>query len=605
MAFALMFTTRPEIIGRFGVCASTHWLASQTGMAVLEKGGNAFDAAVAAGFVLQVVEPHLNGPGGEVPIIVHEAGRGATEVICGQGTAPAAATIARYRELGLDLVPGSGLLAATIPGAFDAWMKMLQDYGTLRPREVLEYAISYAEHGFPLVPRICDTIAAVKPLFEDEWVSSAETWMPDGDVPAPFSFHRMPELAATYARIVAEAEAAGGDRDRQIAAARAAWSQGFVAEAVDAFCRTTEAMDSSGRRHKGLLTGEDMAGWRASTEAPLTYDYHGHTVAKCGPWSQGPVFLQQLALLEGFDIGAMDPVGTDFVHTVTECAKLAFADREAFYGDPDFVDVPVATLLSDAYNGKRRRLVKRQASTELRPGSIAGYAGNIELAIAARDFDGEGFDALALGDPTIDRELPSASGEQRGDTCHLDVIDRHGNMVSATPSGGWLQSSPTIPGLGLCLGSRAQMFWLDERSASALAPGKRPRTTLTPSFALRDGKPYMAFGTPGGDQQDQWTLIFFLRHLHHGMNLQEAIDCPSFHTDHMPSSFWPRAMSPASLTIEGRFDKKVAKALGRRGHRLIVDGDWTLGRISAATRVGGVLKAGANPRGMQGYAVGR
>ncbi len=600
-----MFTTRPEIIGSFGVCASTHWLASQAGMAVLEKGGNAFDAAVAAGFVLQVVEPHLNGPGGEVPIIVHDARRGATEVICGQGPAPVAATIERYRGLGLDLVPGSGLLAAVVPGAFDAWMKLLQDYGTLRPRQVLEYAIGYAEHGYPLVPRICDTIAAVKTLFEDEWVSSAEAWLPNGDVPAPYSFHRVPELARTYGRIVEEAEAAGGDRDRQIEAARAAWSQGFVAEAIDDFCRTSEAMDSSGLRHRGLLTAEDMAEWRATAEAPLTYDYHGYTLAKCGPWSQGPVFLQQLALLRGFDIGAMDPVGADFVHTVTECTKLAMADREAFYGDPEFTDVPMETLLSDAYNDKRRKLVKRQASSELQPGAIKGHSGWIDLAVAPRVLQNGETDALAMGDPTIDRDLPTPQGEQRGDTCHLDVIDRHGNMVSATPSGGWLQSSPMIPGLGLCLGSRAQMFWLDERSASALAPGKRPRTTLTPSFALRDGKPYMAFGTPGGDQQDQWSLTFYLRHVHHGMNLQQAIDCPAFHTDHMPSSFWPRGMSPASLTVEGRFDRKVVKALERRGHRVAVDGDWTLGRISAATRVDGVLKAAANPRGMQGYAVGR
>ena len=600
-----VFTTRPEIIGSYGVCASTHWLASQAGMAVLEKGGNAFDAAVAAGFVLQVVEPHLNGPGGEVPIILYDARRDATEVICGQGVAPAAATIERYRDLGLDLIPASGLLAATVPGAFDAWMRMLLDYGTMRPRDVLQYAIAYAEHGYPFVPRICDTIAAVKQLFEDEWVTSAEVWLPHGDVPAPYSFHRMPDLARTYTRIVEEAEAAGGDRDRQIEAARRAWSQGFVAEAIDAYCRTTEAMDSSGRRHKGLLTGEDMARWRATVEPPVTYGYDGYTVAKCGPWSQGPVFLQQLALLKGFDIAAMDPVGVEFVHTVVECAKLALADREAFYGDPDFVDVPLDVLLSDAYNDKRRRLVKRLASDRLQPGSIKGYDYSIELALAAREVTGGEFDALAVGDPTIDRDLPTPSGEQRGDTCHLDVIDRHGNMVSATPSGGWLQSSPMIPGLGLCLGSRAQMFWLDPRSASALAPGKRPRTTLTPSLAFKDGKPYMAFGTPGGDQQDQWSLIFFLRHVHHGMNLQEAIDCPSFHTDHMPSSFWPRAMYPASLTLEGRFDKKVIKALEKRGHRVTIDGDWSLGRISATTREGGVLKAAANPRGMQGYAVGR
>jgi gamma-glutamyltranspeptidase/glutathione hydrolase len=206
------------------------------------------------------------------------------------------------------------------------------------------------------------------------------------------------------------------------------------------------------------------------------------------------------------------------------------------------------------------------------------------------------------GEPT---RAEFADAPPRGDTCHIDVIDRHGNMVSATPSGGWLQSSPIIPGLGFCLGSRAQMFWLDPDSPSALAPGRRPRTTLTPSLALRNGRPYMAFGTPGGDQQDQWSVTFFLRHVHHGMNLQQAIDAPMFHTDHMPSSFWPRNRAPASLTIEGRFGAKTANALRRRGHDVTVAGDWDLGRLSAATRDGGLLKVGANPRGMQGYAIGR
>jgi gamma-glutamyltranspeptidase/glutathione hydrolase len=597
-----MFTTRPEIAGTFGVVASTHWLASAAGMAILEQGGNAFDAAVAMGFALQVVEPHLNGPGGEVPILLHDARRGEQRAICGQGVAPAAATIERYRDLGLELVPGSGLLAAVVPGAWDAWLLLLRDYGTMPLARVMEHALGFAEGGYPLVPRICQTIESVRELFEDEWVSSAELYLPQGEVPAPGSLFRNRDLAATWRRLLAEAAAAGGDREAQIEAARRAWREGFVAQAIDDFCRTGEAMDTSGRRHRGLLSGADLAAWQATIEAPVTLDYHGWTVCKCGPWSQGPVFLQQLALLRGFELAGMDPLGTELVHTVAECAKLALADREAFYGDPDFVAVPLATLLSEDYSAARRRLVGRRASAELRPGSVPGVAGSVAAALRPRETQA-GAARLGAGEPT--RDPGAALGARRGDTCHLDVADRHGNLVSATPSGGWLQSSPIIPRLGFCLGNRGQMFWLDAGSASALAPRRRPRTTLTPSLALhRDGR-VLAFGTPGGDQQDQWSLTFFLRHVHHGMNLQEAIDAPAFHTEHAPSSFWPRQARPANLTVEGRLPRATIAGLGRRGHAVEVSGDWSLGRISAALREGDLLKAAANPRGMQGYAIGR
>ncbi len=598
-----MFTTRPEITGTFGAVASTHWLASAAGMAMLEAGGNAFDAAVAAGFALQVVEPHLNGPGGEVPIILSDARKGdgleSVEVICGQGVAPAGATIAHYRGLGLDLVPGSGLLATVVPGAFDAWMLLLRDHGTLKPRDVLAHAIDYAENGFVIVPLIRETIERVADLFRDEWPSSAALYLPNGEPPAAGSRFTNRTLAETYKRLLAEGEAAGGDRDKQIEAMRRAWYQGFVAEAIDDFCRRNELMDSSGRRHAGVLTADDMARWQCSKERPVTFDYHGYTLCKGGPWSQGPVFLQQLALLAGFDLAAMDPTGPDFVHTVTECAKLAFADRESFYGDPDFVAVPLDRLLSADYNDERRKLVGREASMELRPGVIPGYGSALDFALAAREALADDFDALGGGEPTVQ------TGGQRGDTCHVDVIDRAGNMVSATPSGGWLQSSPTIPALGFCLNSRAQMFWLEENVPASLAPGKRPRTTLSVNLALKDGRPHMVFGTPGGDYQDQWTLTFFLRHVHHGLNLQQAIDTPMFQTDHMPSSFWPRSADLGSLSLEDRFPEATAKELRRRGHRVSVVDGWSLGRISAARRDGDLIKAAANPRFMQGYAIGR
>ncbi len=560
----MSFTTRPELRGTFGMVASTHWLASAAGMAMLERGGNAFDAAVAAGFVLQVVEPHLNGPGGDLPVVFWSVERREPLVLCAQGVAPAAATIERYRALGHELVPGVGLLAACVPGAFDGWLTLLEQFGTMPLAEVIEPALGYAEHGYPVVPGITRTIEAVEELLR-EWPASAALYLP---APQPGTLFRNPELAATYRRVVEES--AGGSREQELERAREAFYRGFVAESIDRFCA----------ERGGLLTGDDLAAWRATLELPVTFDYAGLTVCKTGPWGQGPVFLQQLALLDGFDLEAMGLNSVEYVHTVVECAKLAFADREAFYGD---TEVPLERLLSPAYNEERRQLVGETASVELRPG---GGRLPPRLSGAAP--------LVGAGEPT------------RGDTVHLDVVDRHGNFVSATPSGGWLQSSPVIPGLGFCLGTRAQMFWLAEGLPSSLAPGKRPRTTLSPSLALRQGEPYLAFGTPGGDQQDQWALNVFLAHVQFGLDLQAAIDAPAFHTNHFPSSFYPREARPRHAEIEARFDPAVIAGLRDRGHDVEVTPEWSLGRVSAAGRdPDGQLKAAANSRGMQGYAVGR
>src|SRR3954447_16857922 len=622
------FTTRPEIDGTFGVVASTHWIATAVGMGMLERSGNAFDAAVATAFTLQVVEPHLNGPGGDVPLIVHDVRRGRTEVICGQGPAPARATIAHFRSLGLDLVPGTGLLAACIPGTFDSYMMLLRDYGTMRFADVLTPAIAYARNGYPLVERAVATIGTVEALFREHWKTSAAVYLPNGKLPTPGELFTNTTLADTYERILHEAESAGGDRDKQIERARKTWSQGFVAEEIDRFCRTQEVMDTSGSPHRGVLAADDMAGWEATVEAPIGYDYGRYTVLKCGAWNQGLTTLQQLALLKGFDLDRLDPAGPDFIHLQVEAAKLAFADRDTFYGDPKFVDVPVETLLSDAYNAERRKLIGNRASLDLRPGAIAGYGKAVDARAA--EGRGAGVGATGAGEPTVgriwthddeddpslardgagklaDREsnaLAARSGAVRGDTVHFDIIDRDGNMISGTPSGGWLQSSPVIPALGFCLGTRAQQFWLDEDHPAALRPGKRPRTTLSPTMALRDGEPYLAWGSPGGDQQDQWITQFFLRHVHAGMNLQEAIDAPAWHTEHFPSSFWPRTSRPGVVVVEGRVPKATVDELRRRGHIVEVGDDWSEGRLTAASRDGVRRKAAANPRGMQGYAAG-
>jgi gamma-glutamyltranspeptidase/glutathione hydrolase len=554
--------------------------------------------------VLQIVEPHLVGPSGDMPAVFYSAGTKKVEVLCAQGPSPQAATIAAYKGLGLDLVPGSGLLATVVPGAFDGWMLMLRDHGRLSLREVLSPAIGYAVNGHPMLPRVSDQIRAVKDLFQSEWTTSAAVFLPGGEVPKAKALFANPVLGATYARILAEAEAAGGSRERQIEAARRSWSQGFVAEAIDRFCRTQEVMDSSGRRHKGLLTGQDMARWSASYETPASVNYHGWEVFKTGPWGQGPLFLQTLKTLEGFDLNGMDPAGAPFIHLVAEALKLAFADREAYYGDPDFVKVPMQTLLSEAYASERRALIGEMASLTLRPGIVPGFEDQVarmwaELRLPGSTSGG----GAAVGEPTLQSMV---AANRRGDTVHIDAIDAEGNMVSATPSGGWLQSSPVIPELGFALNSRAQMFWLTEGLPASLAPGKRPRTTLTPSLAFQDGDPRLAFGTPGGDQQDQWQMSLFLRRVHHGLNLQEAIDLPMFHTAHAPSSFYPREARLGHLMVEESVGEDTLAALAARGHQVERAAAWTVGRTTAAEKGSdGILRAAATPRLMQAYAIGR
>ncbi|MCC9154813.1 gamma-glutamyltransferase [Streptomyces parvulus] len=611
-----MFTTRPTLQGTFGMVSSTHWLASQSAMAVLEDGGNAYDAAVAGAFVLHVVEPHLNGPAGEVPILLAPA-HGEVRVLCGQGVAPAGASVAHYKGLGLDLVPGTGPLAAAVPGAFDAWLLLLRDHGTKTLADVLKYAIGYAEDGHAPVERVAETVETVRNLFETEWTTSAEVYLPDGRPPRPGELFRNPALAATWKRLLAET-AGAGDRAAEIDAAREVWRCGFIAEAlVRQAARPT--MDTSGERHTGTLTAADLAGWSAHYEAPATYDWNGWTLCKAGPWSQGPVLLQQLALLPP-ELPAYG--SADYLHLLIEGCKLAMADREAWYGDADGADrVPLGDLLSDGYNAARRGLVGDRASFELRPGAPGGRTPRLSAhALLAAD-EAEGFDALGVGEPTVakrpDSPVPgepdvAADGGTRGDTCHLDIVDRWGNMVSATPSGGWLQSNPVVPELGFPLGTRLQMTWLEEGLPNSLTPGRRPRTTLTPSLALRDGVPVMAFGTPGGDQQDQWQLHFFLAvalrpRVRGGLDLQGAIDAPNWHNDGFPGSFFPRGMRPGSVTVESRTPADVVGELRRRGHDVTVGGAWSEGRLCAVARdpETGVLSAAANPRGMQGYAVGR
>ncbi|GAB2898583.1 gamma-glutamyltransferase family protein [Paralcaligenes ginsengisoli] len=583
-------------------------------MGVLEKGGNAFDAAVAGGFALQIVEPHLNGPGGEVPILFWSEKEKKLLSLCGQGPAPELANIQYFRNMGLDLVPGIGLLPACVPGAFGAWLTLLRDYGTWELEEVLRPAIDLANQGFPLVPRIVQAIVAVQDLFRQEWPDSAKTWLPDGKVPDLNQLFRLPAIASTYTRIVSEANGRSADRRERIDTALSIWYEGFVAKTIDHYYRTKAVRDTTGQRNPGLLRLEDMAHWRPAYETPATLQYGRYTVAKCGAWSQGPVFLQQLSILRHFNVSGMDPGSASFVHHLSESAKLAYADKLAWYGDPNAVHVPLQALLSLEYSQARAKLIGAQSSQFLQPGSPEGRAPVLPDLKAADRTLTKADTRFGVGEPTFAALPPVETWADKeifvGDTCHLDVIDKHGNMVAATPSGGWLSSSPVIPELGFAITTRLQMSWLDDKVPGALRPGFRPTTTLSPSLALRDGIPYMAFGTPGGDQQDQWSLAFLLRHIEMGMNLQESIEAPSWHINHFPGSFWPRSTILNRITLESRFSEACIADLKAAGHEVKIGPAWSEGRISACTREftkngSLLLRAAANPRGMQGYAVGR
>ena len=445
-----------------------------------------------------------------------EAKTGKPVVVCGQGPAPAGASIAHYRgHLGLDIVPGTGLLPACVPGTFETYMLILRDHGTMRLRDVLEPAIGYARNGYPLVERGCATIATVEQLFLEHWPTSAAVYLPGGKVPAPNSFFTNVKHAETYERILKEAEAGGGGREAEIERARRAWSQGFVAEAIDAFCRRNEVMDVSGRPHKGVLTAQDMATWlpthrgaaasrlrqlpRAEARTP------GRKVpccCRCWRCSRASTSTSSPP-----PIPTSSTPGSSAPSSPTPTARRSTAIRSSS-------TCRWRRCCRRPTTPARRKLVGAQASMEQRPGTIDGYAGRVIVKGARAAAAGAGeptFARLHTGHGAGEQEV-APSGKVIGDTVHIDIIDKAGNMFTATPSGGWLQSSPVIPALGWPLGSRGQMFWLEEGLPGSLAPGKRPRSTLSVGMALRDGAPYMSWGTPGGDQQDQWSCQFFLRH---------------------------------------------------------------------------------------------
>ena len=553
----MTYFRRPVVMGTHGVVTSGHYLASVAGLRIMEHGGNAIDAAAAMGFCLNLLEPQQNGLGGEVPVLVYSAREKRPFAISGMGWSPKAFTIGWCREHGIEMIPGDGYLPACVPAVAGTWAAALARFGTMSFAQVLQPAIDLAENGFPMYDDLHDFIQGQVATFTGKYPSTGQLYLPGGRVPEIGEVFRNPDLARTLKLLCkAESSAARKGRIAGIEAARDAFYKGEIAERLVDFITRHPVDDASGGPHTGLLSLDDMAEWHAAVEEPLQVDYRGLTVHKCSSWTQGPVFLQQLTLLEGYDLAAMGPCSADYIHTWVECAKLAFADREAYYGDPLLDRVPFDVLLSKDYAARRRQLIGREASMEMRPGDA-----------------GRGLPDYATFDVLADsrRALSAAGDNERrhdGDTTHLDAVDREGNMVAATPSGGWIQSSPVISGLGFPLGTRGQMFYLNPRRPNALAPRKRPRATLTPSLVTKDGRPHLVFGTPGGDCQDQWTLQFFLNYVDFGMNLQEALDAPEFATAHFPSSFYPRTALPGWIDLDSRIPPAVVEELKRRGHRV-------------------------------------
>ena len=597
----MVFTTRPVIMGTRGVVTSGHYLATAAGFRIMEQGGNAIDAAAAMCICLNLLEPQSNGIGGESPTLVYSAKEAKPFAISGMGWSPKAFTIDWCRQNGIDLIPGDGYLPACVPAVVDTWATAVARFGTMSFSQVLQPAIELAENGFPVYEALHNSLSGNFHRFTELYPTTGHVYLPDGRVPSVGEVFRNPDFAQALKTMCrAEEESQGKGRVAGIEAARDAFYKGEVAERIVKFISDNPVEDASGSAHAGLLSYEDFADWHATVEDPVTFNYRGLDVHKCPPWTQGPVFLQHLAILDGFDLKKLGHNSAEYLHTWIESAKLAFADREAYYGDPLFDDVPLDVLLSKEYASARRDLIGTTGSLEMRPGDVGNGVPHHATVDVAED------NRRALGvasRPAKERDLTDIHG---GDTTHLDAVDREGNMVACTPSGGWIGTSPVIAGLGFPIGTRGQMFYLNPERPNALAPRKRPRATLTPSMVTRRGEPFMVFGTPGGDIQEQITLQFFLNYVEFDMNIQEALEAPTVRSLHFPSSFYPRTAYPGRIIAESRIQGEVLAELDRRGHEVEMTDAWSGGKVMAIhyNKSSGVIAGAASPRGSIGYAIG-
>ena len=549
---------RPAVSGPRAGLSTGHPLTTAAAFETLIEGGNAFDAGVTALLVGGVVEQDLYGLGGEALILVYPAAEGEVTSVVAQGWAPKGASIEWYESRDRDLF-GEGLDPAVVPGALHGALTVLERWGTMSFEQVSARAIEYAGQGFPLRSLTARAVEA-NLGFMEAWPENRRFWLkPDGSLYKPGETIAFPTLAATLTRMVeAERDHAHLGREQGIAAARDRFYKGDIAEEMVAFLQA----------HGAPFEFDDFAEFYSRVEAPTSTEYRGYTIYKHGFNSQGPVLLQTLNILEEFDLQAMGHNSPDYIHTVVEAMKLAYADRDTYYADTDFVDVPAGGLLSTTY--------ARERAGEIDPGraSVAFRAGDplphdpevsewpfwvadIQDGVAASDADGS--------------FVPSAGGLK--DTTHVAIVDADGNVFDATPSGGWTGGGVILGATGIGLSTRGEQFWLDPARANQIRPRARPRYTLTPSLVFKDGEPLMAIGTPGGDNQDQTILQAFLNVVEFWddwyPNLHDALAWPRVRTQHLHGSFWPHAAGFNRMDLESRISPEVANELRRRGHQVI------------------------------------
>ncbi len=564
----------PRIFGRKGAVVSEHYLAANAGADALKAGGNAVDAAVAAVLVEGVVNPHQHSLGGECPMLIQMANSRYPVVVNGNMMAPERATVQQYRNLGYSEVPDVGILAAGVPAAFGSLTTALQKFGTASFEEVSAAARELARDGFPAHPgliRMPDFgINDLQEQFRTLWKNSADVYLPFDKVPEPGQFLQNSALADWLDSLIAVEKSTPGSRAQKIAAVRREFYRGDISAEIE------KHSISNG----GLLARSDLAQFETRLESPVSVQFGNVEVFKCGPWNQGPALLQCLSILKNFPLSQYVHNSVEYLHIVIESVKLAFADREQWYGDPRQVYVPIEGLLSDRYGSMRAKLVNQtHVNSEIRP-----------------------------GDP--DRGLAVLPVEERlggkswgHGTVHVDAVDTQGNMVAATPSGGWLKSSEVVKSLGIPLGNRLMTFYLQpENHPNLIAPFKQPRTTISPTLVHRDGVPWIVYGSMGGDQQDQWMLQFLLNRVVFDKTIAESIEAPKFSSHHCPGFFAPHEAFTNMINIEERVGEEVTRKLQNRGHDVQVVPDWTEGYLLAIERnhETGLLEAGYDPRGAKG-----
>ena len=557
---------RPSVRGKRYAVSSLHYLATMAGTRILEQGGNAVDAGVAAGLCVNVLEPEMAHFGGVAPIIYCPGEGGRVETISGLGRWPRAASIAHFEQHYSGEMP-ENILRTVTPATPDAWLSALTRWGTMTFAEVVQSALDLAGNGRPVDPRFHAALAHPEMTM---WPSTEAVYRPEGRLLQVGEVFKQPDLARTFERMMAAEQQAGGSREEGIRAARDLIYKGEIAREIAAF----HAAQGS------WLTYEDLAEFAVRVEAPERVDYKGYEVFSCGAWCQGPTLLMALKLLEGVDLQAMGWGTADYLHTILEAIKLVFADREAYFGDPDFVAVPLAVLLSEEYAVVRRGLIEMDKAV---------------MGMAEAGDVGRG--AAHLPSASHQRRMPQPVWES--DTSYVCVVDEWGNTFSATPSDG-LTSTPIVPGLGFAVSGRGYQSWLDAAHPSSLQPGKRPRLTPNPALILKEGRPFMPIGCPGGDAQVQAMLQVFLNVAEFGMSPQAAIEAPRVISHNFPNSFWPHQIRPGEVTVESRWDTAVLDDLRQRGHILIDDGQWS-GKVARVCTIvvdeeTGVRTAGADSR---------